>query len=92
MARTTLMLCLTAVVAVAGARAQVLIPPKPIEVVGPVYPDAARDYGIDGVADVRVTVNADGSVASIAVLSVPRPNLGFEEAVEQADISRSAQV
>ena len=72
------------VLAIFLATAQVVTQPKPLEVIDPVYPDAARGYQIDGIAGFRATVSPEGAVTSVTVLSVPRSNLGFEAAIEQA--------
>src|SRR5262245_10884128 len=66
------------------ASTQVSTPAKPVTTVEPDYPEAALLYGIDGLAGFVATVDADGSVSRVRVLTVPRQNLGFEDALEQA--------
>lgn len=72
------------VVAILLVTAQVVTQPKLLEGSDPAYPDTARAYGIDGIAGFRATVSPEGTVTSVSLLFVPRSNLGFEDAVEQA--------
>lgn len=69
-------------VEVAPTIAQATKPPKPIRMVGPEYPLAARRAGISGVAKVRFHVSADGRVTHAKALSAPHPLLAI--AAEQA--------
>jgi len=48
------------------------------------YPPAARKAGIEGEVRYRAAIGSDGSVESIALLSVPAADLGFEEAARAA--------
>src|SRR5687768_5904381 len=84
MFRSNAVACLVCVGFAAASAPQVIVPPRPIDIVEPVYPEAARAHAIDGTAEFRATVNTDGTVASVSILNVPRPGLGFEQAVEQA--------
>ena len=53
-------------------------PPKPINKVIPVYPDAVQEEGIGGNVTVRLVVNSEGMVVGdVLVLSTPGPRLGF---------------
>jgi protein TonB len=58
-------------------------PPQPITKIPPVYPYRARERGIEGAVQVKLLVNADGSVSRIQILDA-RPAGLFEEAVLKA--------
>lgn len=55
-------------------------PPQPVVRVPPVYPYRARERGIEGVVQVKLLVNADGSVGDVQILDA-RPRGMFEDAV-----------
>jgi protein TonB len=55
-------------------------PPQPVVRVPPVYPYRARERGIEGVVQVKLLVNADGSVGDVQILDA-RPKGMFEDAV-----------
>lgn len=57
--------------------------PQPIVKTAPVYPFRAREQGVEGVVQVKVLVNADGTVGQIQIMAA-RPENVFEEAVMQA--------
>lgn len=54
--------------------------PQPIVRVPPVYPYKAREQGIEGAVQVKLLVNADGTVGQIFILDA-RPAGLFEDAV-----------
>ena len=54
--------------------------PQPVVRVPPVYPYNARERGIEGVVQVKLLVNADGSVGQVQSMDA-RPEGMFEEAV-----------
>jgi protein TonB len=54
--------------------------PQPVVRVPPVYPYGARERGIEGVVQVKLLVNADGSVGQVQIMDA-RPKGVFEEAV-----------
>lgn len=58
-------------------------PPSPIVRVPPVYPYGAREKAIEGVVQVKMLVNTDGSVGQIHILDA-RPKGVFEDAVRRA--------
>ncbi len=55
-------------------------PPRPVVRVPPVYPYQARERGIEGVVQVKLLVNANGSVGIVQILDA-RPKGMFEDAV-----------
>jgi protein TonB len=55
-------------------------PPQPVVRVPPVYPYQARERGIEGVVQVKLLVNANGSVGQVQILDA-RPKGMFEDAV-----------
>ena len=55
-------------------------PPHPVVRVPPVYPYQARERGIEGVVQVKLLVNANGSVGQVQILDA-RPKGMFEDAV-----------
>ena len=57
--------------------------PQPVVKTAPVYPFRAREQGIEGVVQVKILVNADGSVGQIQIMAA-RPENTFEDAVMQA--------
>ena len=66
---------------------------QPVTQVGPVYPPAAKKAGIQGNVRVRVTINKDGSVMDIWVLSGnPQLVKASLEAVEQWRYAPSKEV
>jgi protein TonB len=54
--------------------------PQPIVRVPPVYPYKAREQGIEGVVQVKLLINADGTVGQFHILD-SRPKGLFEDAV-----------
>ena len=58
-------------------------PPQPVAKIPPVYPYKARERGTEGVVQVKLLVNADGSVGQVIVLDA-RPEGVFEESVVKA--------
>ena len=54
--------------------------PQPIVRVPPIYPYRAREQGIEGEVQVKLLVNADGTVGQVLVLGA-RPQGLFEDAV-----------
>jgi protein TonB len=58
-------------------------PPQPIAKIPPLYPYKARERGIEGAVQVKILVNADGSVGQVLVLEA-RPQGMFEESVIKA--------
>jgi TonB family protein len=44
-----------------------------------VYPPAASRAGVEGTVEFNAAVNIDGTVAEVDIVSVPSPNVGFEE-------------
>jgi TonB family protein len=64
---------------------QETVAPKPAPGVSqPAYPAAARAAGIEGEVRYRAAIRADGSVASVDIISVPATGVGFEEEVQRA--------
>lgn len=59
-------------------------PPRLIERVPALYPSAAQAAGVEGPVTFLATVRPDGTVASVRILSVPKPGVGFEESVDAA--------
>jgi protein TonB len=55
-------------------------PPQPVVRVPPVYPYRARERGIEGVVQVKLLVNSDGSVGDVQIIDA-RPKGMFEDAV-----------
>jgi protein TonB len=55
-------------------------PPQPLVRVPPVYPYKAREQGIEGVVQVKILVNTDGTVGQVQILDA-RPQGIFEDAV-----------
>jgi TonB family protein len=49
-----------------------------------VYPPAASRAGVEGTVEFNAAVNIDGTVAEVDIVSVPSPNVGFEESVREA--------
>jgi protein TonB len=58
-------------------------PPQLVARIPPVYPYRARERGIEGVVQVKLLVNADGTVGQVLILDA-RPKGTFEEAVMKA--------
>lgn len=58
-------------------------PPQPVAKIPPVYPYKAREQGIEGAVQVKLLVNADGSVGQVRILDA-RPEGLFEESVMNA--------
>jgi protein TonB len=58
-------------------------PPQAVVRVPPVYPYKAREQGIEGVVQVKLLINQDGSVGHLEILDA-RPEGLFEEAVRNA--------
>jgi protein TonB len=58
-------------------------PPQVIVRVPPVYPYKAREQGIEGAVQVKMLVNADGTVGQLIILDA-RPKGLFEDAVRKA--------
>jgi protein TonB len=58
-------------------------PPQPIVKVPPVYPYKARERGIEGIVQIKVLVNTDGTVGKVDILGA-RPEGYFEKAVMRA--------
>ena len=54
--------------------------PRPVLRIPPVYPYKAREQGIEGVVQLKILVNADGTVGKILILDA-RPKGMFEDAV-----------
>src|SRR4051794_30081964 len=50
----------------------------------PAYPPAATRAGAEGAVEFQASINADGTVGPIDIISVPSPGVGFEEAVRDA--------
>ncbi len=57
--------------------------PAPVVKVPPAYPFKARERAVEGVVQVKMLINRDGSVAQLQVLD-SRPEGVFEEAVKKA--------
>jgi protein TonB len=55
-------------------------PPQPVAKIPPVYPYRAREQGTEGVVQVKLLVNPDGTVGQVVILDARPPGL-FEEAV-----------
>jgi TonB family protein len=65
----------------------------PVKQVMPVYPPAAKKAGIQGIVRLRVTINKDGSVNDIRVLSGPPPLVkAAMDAVQQWRYALSQEV
>lgn len=58
-------------------------PPQVIVKVPPVYPYKAREQGIEGIVQIKVLVNTDGTVGRLQILGA-RPEGYFEKAVKRA--------
>jgi len=58
-------------------------PPQPIAKIPPVYPYQARERGTEGVVQVKLLINTDGSVGQVLILDA-RPEGVFEESVMAA--------
>ncbi|MBD3178535.1 MAG: TonB family protein [Candidatus Latescibacteria bacterium] len=58
-------------------------PPQTIVKVPPVYPYKAREQGIEGIVQIKVLVNTDGTVGKVQILGA-RPEGFFEKAVMRA--------
>jgi protein TonB len=58
-------------------------PPQAVAKIPPVYPYRARERGTEGVVQVKLLVNADGSVGQVLILDA-RPEGLFEESVVKA--------
>ena len=56
--------------------------PQPIVRIPPVYPYKAREQGVEGAVQVKLLVNADGTVGEFHILDA-RPKGFFEEAVSK---------
>ena len=54
----------------------VVLPPRRITEVRPIYPDLAKAAGIEGDVVLRVTVRADGSVGTVQVAAIAAPLSG----------------
>jgi protein TonB len=67
-----------------GERAAVLAPPRPLTSNrAPVYPQVARARGLQGVVQLRVTIEPDGSVASAAI-ETSSGHVSLDRAAEDA--------
>jgi protein TonB len=49
-------------------------PPRPVVKTPPVYPLRARELGVEGVVQVKILVNADGSVGQVLIMDARPPN------------------
>lgn len=58
-------------------------PPQVLVRVPPVYPYKAREQGIEGVVQVKLLVNSDGTVGAVQILDA-RPKGIFEDAVRKS--------
>lgn len=58
-------------------------PPQTIVKIPPVYPYKAREMGIEGIVQIKVLVNTDGTVGQVQILGA-RPEGYFEKAVMRA--------
>lgn len=54
--------------------------PRPVVKTPPVYPFRAREQGVEGVVQVKILVNADGSVGEVLIMDA-RPPDTFDNAV-----------
>jgi periplasmic protein TonB len=54
--------------------------PRPVVKTPPVYPFRAREQGVEGVVQVKILVNADGSVGQVLIMD-SRPKETFDQAV-----------
>ena len=62
-----------------------LIPPKPLgDNQSAPYPPRAYNAKVEGEVTFKAQVNEDGVVESIEIVSVPKEDMGFEEAVQKA--------
>ena len=57
--------------------------PTPVVKTAPLYPFRAREQGVEGVVQVKILVNADGSVGEVQIMA-SRPEGVFEESVMKA--------
>lgn len=57
--------------------------PRPVVKTPPAYPFKAREQGVEGVVQVKILVNADGSVGQVLVME-SRPQDTFDDAVLKA--------
>jgi eukaryotic-like serine/threonine-protein kinase len=66
-----------------------VLPPRRIGIVQPIYPDLAKAARLEGDVVLRVTVSADGSVGSVQVMRSPHRSLNAAatEAVRQSKYS-----
>ena len=55
-------------------------PPRPIAKVPPVYPYKAREQGIEGIVQIKMLINTDGTIGDLIIMDA-RPRNLFEEAV-----------
>jgi protein TonB len=58
-------------------------PPRPVVKTPPAYPFKAREQGVEGVVQVKILVNADGSVGQVIIME-SRPLDTFDDAVLKA--------
>ncbi|HEU4365214.1 MAG TPA: energy transducer TonB [Candidatus Krumholzibacteria bacterium] len=58
-------------------------PPRPVVKTPPAYPFRAREQGVEGVVQVKILVNADGSVGQVLIME-SRPQDTFDDAVLKA--------
>lgn len=58
-------------------------PPQPIQIVKPVYPDIARQAGLEGTVYLKLLIDVDGKVIHTKVLSSPHESL-TQSAIEAA--------
>lgn len=54
--------------------------PRPIAKVPPVYPYKAREQGIEGIVQIKMLINIDGTIGDLIIIDA-RPRNLFEEAV-----------
>ncbi len=57
--------------------------PRPVVKTPPIYPFRAREQGIEGVVQVKILVNSDGSVGNVQIME-SRPRDTFDSAVLSA--------
>src|SRR5687767_9199710 len=64
------------------ASAQEVLPPEIVTFVAAEYPASARAAGVEGVVDLELTVEADGTVSDVSVTTPA--GFGFDEAAAAA--------
>lgn len=65
----------------AGTTGPVIVPESKV---APVYPEAGRQAGVEGVVRLEATIRRDGSVGAIRVLESPGKRYGFDQAAIDA--------